>query len=184
MRIFAATLALTATVLCGLLAGGYLLSARYTGSAAAIRAKTRTDQLRAASAELLDPDALAARRAAALQRRLRGKATADGASLASRHRTLGLALAVGAALGLLAVVLLFVNRLRRIALFGVAVGALAGILGLVLEGFVVLFAVITGLQAAALLLGWRAKRRAPPAPTQPARQAEPLIEPESAEVTP
>ncbi|PIE19593.1 MAG: hypothetical protein CSA65_01620 [Proteobacteria bacterium] len=195
MRILAATLALTATVLCALLAGGYLLSSRTTTSASTIRLRARADQLREASDELLDPDALAARRAAQIEAGRAaaaegksaasaaptthrhaghaghtGSADADGLAVASRHHALGVALAAGAGLGLLAVLLLLFNRARRVAMVGVLVGGLVGVLGLVLEGFVVLFVVITGLQALALLLAWRAKRRparATPSSTEP-----------------
>lgn len=197
MRILAATFALTASLLCALLAGGYLLSSLYTVSSAGIRLRTRTDQLRVASEKLLDPDALAAHRAAALEvRRAKAEALAkakgktlvgDGAAMASRHRTLGIALLAGAALGLVAVFLLFFNRARKTAMLGVTVGSAAGVLGLVLEGFVVLFAVIVGLQLVALALGWRAKRRAPRAPKRSLQVEGPeeaAVEAESTEVTP
>ena len=161
MRVLAATLALVATLLLALLGGAYWLSARYEGVESQIQAKTRRDQLAAAGAGLLAPKDVARRRAAAQADGPKVGASNPESGIAGRHRMVGIVFAAGAALGLLAVVLLFLNRARRLALAGVGLVGVAGAAGLVLEGRVTLMIVICVLTALALLLAWRAAPRKP-----------------------
>ena len=155
MRIIAALLLLVASLLSAVLGGGYVLSGRYQREVAEIQEQSRSDSLSAVSADLVSPAELAKMRAAEAKRR-KGKPqnTAGRSSV-----ILGVALGGAALLGLISVVLLFLNRARRLCLVAIGLGLAASAFGLATQGLVVLLAIMAGLQLAAGLLAWRAAPR-------------------------
>ncbi|MCK5800454.1 MAG: hypothetical protein KAI47_24865 [Deltaproteobacteria bacterium] len=165
MRALAATFALIASLLLGLLGAGYFLSARYTGEVAATWAATRGDHLAPVSAKLPGPEALVALRGAEATKAPRPRGSSQ--PLMGHARVWGVMFSVGAAMGLFAVILLFVDRARKIAILLVALGFGVALTGLIIAGGVVLLAVIVGLDGVAMLLAWRrgARGRLGPQPS-------------------